>query len=473
MAENNTLELAKKVKKAQDENRFNGIKSLQELSDDFLNDLEQQEEQKKEDKFNYSPEKLSLDDQYKQDKLNEDKASDISTSPSQIANILPENNIQIEETQPMAQNGPTIENEQKLIETQRQAQNQPIEANSERNIVPTQPENQISEYERGLNAALDIRQKKNAQMMSQTLNEKAELENKINEAKKNIDGANIMKSGTIGQKILAGLAVFLGGLGGSKNIALEILQDQENKVISQNKDLLDKYTKQLGDISKAEIAIKSDFYDALEEKTMKMAEIAHPSQKLKYQELISGIQEKRMKMDSQLLEMTQKQMLSRGGKLTEEMARTLPEEDKKKIVRDPKTGKLLGLADTAEQKKKFDEVTSSTQRLEQSINKIEGLIKKYGTREVLDRGAVREEGQTRREIQLILKDFYKLGVLTGPDMGLLEDVTGKGFFDVTTSDASKKATLEGLKRSIENAKNVAARQAGVQQVGSSSTFRSK
>jgi hypothetical protein len=69
--------------------------------------------------------------------------------------------------------------------------------------------------------------------------------------------------------------------------------------------------------------------------------------------------------------------------------------------------------------------TASTSTLFSYLDNIQGLIKKHGT-EQMPTEAKAQLQSSMRQLQGLLKseDFINLGVLTGPDLGFLEDITG-------------------------------------------------
>jgi hypothetical protein len=69
--------------------------------------------------------------------------------------------------------------------------------------------------------------------------------------------------------------------------------------------------------------------------------------------------------------------------------------------------------------------TANTSTLFSYIDSIKGLVKKHGT-EQMPTEAKAQLQSSMRQLQGLLKseDFINLGVLTGPDLGFLEDITG-------------------------------------------------
>lgn len=70
--------------------------------------------------------------------------------------------------------------------------------------------------------------------------------------------------------------------------------------------------------------------------------------------------------------------------------------------------------------KKVQEIAVRKDELVNSINRLQGLYKKHGT-EVYGEAA-REMESLVKGIQLTAKEFYNLGVLNGPDLGLMESM---------------------------------------------------
>jgi hypothetical protein len=105
-----------------------------------------------------------------------------------------------------------------------------------------------------------------------------------------------------------------------------------------------------------------------------------------------------------------------------------------------------GATPTADDAKKFKTGAAAARSLLSNLNEYQGLVDKYGS-EVGGKVAQRMDSLVR-DIQLSAKneDLYGLGVLTGPDLALLEEVVGSAPTGVTSklnpfagSKASNKA----------------------------------
>ena len=98
-----------------------------------------------------------------------------------------------------------------------------------------------------------------------------------------------------------------------------------------------------------------------------------------------------------------------------------------------------------------------------NVNKLKKLVKKYGAFEKGGVGGTEMTGLVRA-IQMNLKnrEFYDLGVLAGPDLGLLEQMIAptNSFLRVFTRQASAQKQLDGIIERIANKFNAGAEARG-------------
>ncbi len=115
-----------------------------------------------------------------------------------------------------------------------------------------------------------------------------------------------------------------------------------------------------------------------------------------------------------------------------------------------RTGQVLPKAEEAQ---KFRAATASAKQLVDKLTEMGDLVDQVGSFEY---GG--EKGQQMQslatEIQLLSKnqDMYNLGVLTGPDMGLLTKITADpaSLQSLFTRDSTRKAQIEAQLKSIKN-----------------------
>jgi hypothetical protein len=122
----------------------------------------------------------------------------------------------------------------------------------------------------------------------------------------------------------------------------------------------------------------------------------------------------------------------------------LHKEDRKRYVPG------YGMAKDAKTAETATKALESADAIMDAVKEVENLHAEFGTREILDRGAVASEESTRRNMQLQLKELFNLGVLNGPDLTLLNEFTGDDFFSATTTDAAKRAKLKGVKDYVKS-----------------------
>lgn len=379
-------------------------------------------------------------------------------------------------------------NTQKTPAIQPDAQIPPVEQAIEEGIVEATPvqksaedkrietkKNQVSEYEAALDAQLANAQDKELDMTNQIEDQKKVISEKLDDAKKAIKGANILQSGTIGQKILAGIAIFLGGTGDGPNTALKILQRQEDQIIKQNQPLLNKYENQLGDLDKAKLALRSDIYEVLKNKYAKLAETASPAYKIKIQQAISNIDKNELAMKIQLNEIAEKELASKQtGPLTIEQIQAIPDLKERtaklnRVVRD-ENGQFIGLADTKDKASKLSEQIDTIAPSINGINKLEKFAK---TGNILD-------PNKRAEVDTIIGTIVGAlrlpitgpGILTDSERKMLKDLIGNpnNLFSLKSSNLKR---LNTIKEFLQSTVEVKKRTAGVAQIGTSKTFREK
>lgn len=290
----------------------------------------------------------------------------------------------------------------------------------------------------------------------------AELE-KENEELKNFSIEDIVKDQKTANKGLAALGIIIAGIGAGmtgsgRNLGLEAYNAALDREFDKQKLGLEQ-----------RLAKKQRIYDLLKLKVNTATQ--QTEDKLKQQQLALTNQRLQLEIDAiNNQRIAEKQRLqyedkARRGELdpNQEAAyiSSLSPEDKKRYVPG------FGLAKDPEQAKNAISQINVAEQAQAQVNNIRKLFKDYGTREVLDRGAVAEEQSARRNLQLQLKELFNLGVLNGPDLELLEEATGGNFFSVTTTDAAKNAKLNSIEGFIKQRVNSSLKNAGLNPAGES------
>ncbi len=127
-------------------------------------------------------------------------------------------------------------------------------------------------------------------------------------------------------------------------------------------------------------------------------------------------------------------------------------EDHEKMLAVPgyeRTGEVLPKPEEAQ---KFRSATASAKNLTNMVSQLDSLVDEVGSFEY---GGTKgqEMKSVTKQIQLLLKnqDMFNLGVLTGPDMGILESIVADpdSFQSLMTRDSTRKAQISALLKSIK------------------------
>jgi hypothetical protein len=115
-----------------------------------------------------------------------------------------------------------------------------------------------------------------------------------------------------------------------------------------------------------------------------------------------------------------------------------------------RTGEVLPKPEEAA---KFRKATATAEQLSSKLNRMRDLVGEVGSFEY--GGSKGQEMESlATEIQLLSKnqDMYDLGVLTGPDMGLLQKITAdpSSFSSLMTRDSTRKTQIDTQLKSIQN-----------------------
>lgn len=250
---------------------------------------------------------------------------------------------------------------------------------------------------------------------------------KINE----IDPNRFWNNLSTPQKILAGIAVVVGGLIGLKtgrNWGLDFITGQIDNDIQAQK------------VSQEEaLARKNYALNWVKTKLDRMQTLT--DDKNKRLNILNAINE----IDSRNAMVQQQRLKLAALKLGQVPDTSMLTEDERKMLVPG-----YGIAKDIKSAEKANDAIAIGEQLLKETVKIEELWEQYGTREVLSRGAVSSEESARLSMQLQLKELFNLGVLNGPDLTLLNKYVGEDFFAVTTSDASKRAKLNAVKEFTRN-----------------------
>lgn len=292
-----------------------------------------------------------------------------------------------------------------------------------------------------------------------------------------VPGAFLARQDTQGS-LMTGLAIALGGIGGAlqgtnKNIGLEMIEkaidkdvaaqqfnmDYKYKVGKANVDdqasMLSKMREKFGDDKSAILATKLGMLSMVEDKMNAQLTAKGGARDLAVSSQANSakaqIMQRREQMEMQLrasqAQQFEKQQMMQGldpDNLSNEQALALYGKDADKYVRGYGMSTDPQLAKDFIQKVK--PMGDTVRKLKDTITQVDKLNKwNFNDRQALE--------SIMTDLQLTLKDEenYKLGVLTGPDMDLLQKITG----DPTSLSpiVNTKVRLQQALKNIENKMN--------------------
>jgi hypothetical protein len=399
-----------------------------------------------------------LKQQQLQNKLNERKAI-LQRAASQGINLerdeeldpLIEQQEQEEEAKALALAAQQQANEARMQEAQT-----PTEQEIEAVAAPIRQQNANMAAERQEMAKEQINQ---AKIKEYTNGRLESIDKKIKEINQmRVDPNRYWNNQSTGQKILAAIGMALGAysqsLTGSRNVAMDVINQQIEIDIQEQRDQRKLAVDEVN-------ALRADYWRSVNNKldTMRFQSLDN-ARKAQIANMKNQIQMRSQEFSQQAQQLAQQRALAiraeAGGDLPPEVVAGLSKEDRKRYVPG------YGLAKDAEVAKKTTAALESAEAIMDNVKQIENLFAKHGTREVLDRGAVAAEESARRGMQLQLKELFNLGVLNGPDLDLLNEFTGKDFFfALTTTDANKKAKLQGVRNYVESKIKASLKRAGL------------
>jgi len=300
------------------------------------------------------------------------------------------------------------------------------------------------------------------------IQKESEYDSEIQKARESQKGANIFSSGSTFQKILAGLSLTMGVLGGNTKDVISILNKREDDIIKQNQDVVDKYTSLLGDVNKAKIAVKQDYYDTLDKILEEKKQFANPVNRMKMEQIQADVLLKRTQIGEFVRDQVQKSKMA-SGKVTEEMVPNLPKEDKERIVRD-KNGNLLGLADSKEKAQKLTEQIDTIAPSIIGIEKLESFAKQGNIYDPRKRAEV--DTVIGTIIGALRLPITGPGILTDSERKMLKSLIGNpnSFFSLESSNLKR---LNTIKEFLESTIKIKMRTSGVDKRAESNTFRRK
>ncbi|MBV6514149.1 MAG: hypothetical protein FMNOHCHN_03739 [Ignavibacteriaceae bacterium] len=283
--------------------------------------------------------------------------------------------------------------------------------------------------------------------MSELDSARAAVQKELDDIKA-IDPERFWNNKTTGQKIMAGIGLFLGGFaagvqGSSENIVLKNIMEQiSNDINAQkltNEQKLIKSARAL-DIIQNKINDTSNRID----NDLKKAQISKI-----YTEL-EAEKNRRMQMAAAM------RMANSG----EDVGPALSLLDKDLGARYVPN---FGIAKDAESAKKVTTAAASRTKLLRLVNEMETLNEQYGNFEVADRSAVGKAQALKAQMITTLKELENLGAsLTGTERDLIED-RSPDVFDFFTSKGRKQALYEELRQGANAHVQGIAEMAGVRE----------
>ena len=305
--------------------------------------------------------------------------------------------------------------------------------------------------------------------------ELGKLDEKLDELSRQTPDTNRFFSNlSTGNKILAGISLFLGAAAGAQNPAANIIgRAIENDINEQRKNLRSSFESlqkrksllsEMSDIFKnpqqAEQAARITMINATNQRVQALAaQTKNANAQVKLAQASSQLEQLEQASRAKFMEASALSALQGGADGRLEAISRLPEKMRERIVIFP--GNQPRVAKNRESAKKLSKAITLGQEVKDQLTVIKNLFKKFGTRNILDRGAIATEESARRSMQLQLKELFNLGVLNGPDLDLLNEFTGEDFFSLTTLDETKFAKLAGVDKFLTSKIKAAALEAGV------------
>jgi len=280
------------------------------------------------------------------------------------------------------------------------------------------------EYEAGAKAAaeeagyLKTATEENERMIRENAatqaKERADLDGKLAEIQNmKVDQGRFWAGKSTGEKILAGIALFLGAAGSGGNKAATVIQDAINKDIKlQEGDIENKfglYKQAYAATKDAAAAREATRLAMLNGTQLKIAEVMSrykdPMMRAKGDQLMAAIEGQKQAAQINLAAQIQKSQMSPFGD-DKQMARYVPGQ---------------GMAYTPDDAKQLKEAQESKDSFDRKIQEMIDLRKEYGG-EVMNRVAVDRGKQLSKDLLLAYKNMAKLGVLSQADEDIINAI---------------------------------------------------
>lgn len=280
------------------------------------------------------------------------------------------------------------------------------------------------EYEAGAKAAaeeagyLRTAAEENDRMIkdnqARQLKDQANLEGKLAEVQAmKVDPNRYWANKSTGEKIMAGIALFLGAAGSGGNKAAAVIQDAINKDIKlQEGDIENKfglYKQAYAATKDANAAREATRLAMLNGTQLKVAEVMSrykdPMMRAKGEQLMAAIEGQKQAAQINLAAQINKSQMSPFGD-DKQMARYVPGQ---------------GMAYTSDDAKQLKEAQETKDGFDRKIQEMIDLRKEYGG-EVVNRVAVDRGKQLSKDLLLAYKNMAKLGVLSQADEDIINAI---------------------------------------------------
>jgi len=308
------------------------------------------------------------------------------------------------------------------------------------------------EYEAGAKAAaeeagyLRTAAEENDRMLKENaakqLQDQANLDAKLSEVQNmKVDQNRFWAGKSTGEKILAGIALFLGASGSGGNKAAAVIQDAINKDIKlQEGDIENKfglYKQAYAATKDAAAAREATRLAMLNGTQLKIAEVMSrykdPMMRAKGEQLMAAVEGQKQAAQINLAAQIQKSQAFPFGD-DKQMARYVPGQ---------------GMAYTPDDAKQLKEAQETKDSFDRKIQEMIDLRKEYGG-EVVNRVAVDRGKQLSKDLLLAYKNMAKLGVLSQADEDIINAIIPKDplAFQFTPGGDSILNRLEKLKGDV-------------------------
>lgn len=204
---------------------------------------------------------------------------------------------------------------------------------------------------------------------------------------KKIDPDRLLNNMSTGNKILAGIGLILGGLGGVQSAAMVLDKmnrsidrdiDAQKADINNQNNLVSLHFQNTHNLQQAGLMAKNDVLSAVEFKVKKLAaQASSPMAQARADQLLGQIAQQRQQNNLSLAETALKLRVGAGGVNANEInTEFLPKDVRERVVRIPGGG--IGLANSEDDAKEAKKTLTSLQQIDSNIDRALKFMKETG-----------------------------------------------------------------------------------------------